>query len=424
MQTEYESNGLTRYFSGSATSSFACDAKLVPLGDAGSLESIRQDASWLEAPTPAYVISIPRLRRNLEILAALQERTGARVLLAQKCFSMYSLYPLIGSYLAGAAASGLYEARLAHETMGGECHTFSPAYRPEEIEEIARLSSHVIFNSPRQAERFAGIARAQGASCGIRLNPEHSTQSHAIYDPCSPGSRLGTRADELARAVEENPALPDMLDGIHMHTLCEQDSDALEETLCALEEKFARWLPGFRWINLGGGHHITREGYDMARLERCIRRLSERYGYEVYIEPGEAVALDAGHLVASVLEVREVGEDGIRNAILDTSAACHMPDVIEMPYRPPVEGAGLPGEKKYAYRFGGPTCLAGDIIGEYSFDAPLAEGDRVVFGDMAIYTMVKTNTFNGMPLPSIVTADESGWRVAKRFGYEDFKSRL
>ena len=386
---------------------------------------LQYERAWLEVPTPAYVVSIPSLRRNLEILSGLQMRTGAKVLLAQKCFSMYSLYPLIGSYLSGAAASGLYEARLAHEEMKGECHVFSPAYRPEEIEEIAQLCSHVIFNSIHQLEHFGTCVRQHGASCGLRLNPEHSTQSHAIYDPCSPGSRLGTRMAEFRRTVEERPSILEELDGIHMHTLCEQDSDALEETLDAMEEKFAPWLPRFRWINLGGGHHITRKSYDMERLERCISRLQDRYGLKVYLEPGEAVALNAGHLVSTVLEVQSATEDsGIQNVILDTSAVCHMPDVIEMPYRPPVTGAGLPGEKKYAYRFGGPTCLAGDIIGEYSFDAPLKEGDRVVFGDMAIYTMVKTNTFNGMPLPCIATADENGWQLVRRFGYEDFKARL
>ncbi len=366
-----------------------------------------------EVPTPSYVVDEALLRKNLESLHALEEETGAHVLLAQKCFSMYSLYPMIGKYLSGTAASGLYEARLGHEEMGKENHVFSPAYRAEDMEEIAKLSDHVIFNSFDQFAELGPIARAQGASCGMRINPERSTQDHAIYDPCAPGSRLGVRAKDFRFDQMEG------LDGLHFHTLCEQDSDALEVTLDAVEERFAPALTKIKWINFGGGHHITRPGYDRGRLVRCIRRMQEKYGLTVYVEPGEAVALNAGFLVSTVLDVQ--GE----NAILDTSAACHMPDVIEMPYRPPVLGSGEPGEKAHTYTFGGPTCLAGDIIGTYSFDAPLKRGDRVIFGDMAIYTMVKTNTFNGMPLPSIVFSREDGsWETVRSFGYEDFKMRL
>ncbi len=366
-----------------------------------------------EVPTPSYVVDEVLLRKNLTSLHALEEETGAHVLLAQKCFSMYSLYPMMGEYLSGTAASGLYEARLGHEEMGKENHVFSPAYRAEDMEEISELADHVIFNSFDQFESFGAIARRHGASCGMRINPERSTQDHAIYDPCAPGSRLGVRAKDFRFDAMEG------LDGLHFHTLCEQDSDALEVTLTAVEERFAPALGKIKWINFGGGHHITREGYDRGRLLRCIRRMQEKYGLTVYIEPGEAVALNAGFLVSTVLDVQG------GNVILDTSAACHMPDVIEMPYRPPVLGSGEPGEKAHTYTFGGPTCLAGDIIGTYSFDAPLRPGDRVIFGDMAIYTMVKTNTFNGMPLPAIVYSKAEGtWETVRTFGYEDFKMRL
>ncbi|MBQ3970650.1 MAG: carboxynorspermidine decarboxylase, partial [Selenomonadaceae bacterium] len=314
-------------------------------------------------------------------------------------------------------ASGLYEARLAHEEMGKENHIFSPAYREEEFDEIADICDHIIFNSFEQMETFGERARARGASCGLRLNPEHSTQEHEIYDPCAPGSRLGIPLRDF-----QHDKL-DGVDGFHFHTLCEQDADALEETLKALEQKFGLYFKGRKWINLGGGHHITREGYRMEILKRCIARLQDKYGLEVYIEPGEAVALNAGFLVTKVLALQESAGNAI-NAILDTSAACHMPDVIEMPYRPPVVGAGEPGKKEFTYRFGGPTCLAGDIMGEYSFDAPLEIGDRVIFEDMAIYSMVKNNTFNGMPLPDIVVVENGEWKVLRHFGYEDFKGRL
>ncbi len=369
---------------------------------------------WLEVPTPSYVIDRNLLERNLEILAGLQQQTGARVLLAQKCFSMYYFYPLIGQYLVGATASGLYEARLAHEEMGKENHVFSPAYREDQFDEITEICDHIVFNSVRQLEKFAPKAMAKGVSCGLRLNPEHSTQEHAIYDPCSPKSRLGTRLRDFQQDSLE------LVEGFHFHTLCEQDSDALEETLDVVEQKFGQYFKQCKWLNFGGGHHITRDGYDMERLKRCIGRMQDRYGLEVYIEPGEAVAWNAGFLVATVMEVQESSG----NVILDTSAACHMPDVLEMPYRPPVLRSGEPQEKKFSYQLGGPTCLAGDVIGEYSFDEPLKEGDRVVFGDMAIYSMVKNNTFNGMPLPDIIASEHGGWKVIRHFGYEDFKGRI
>lgn len=368
-------------------------------------------------PTPFFLIDEKKLRENLEILRDVQQKAGCKILLAQKAFSMYSVYPLLRQYLAGSTASGLYEARLGHEEFGGETHVFSPAYREEEFEELLQYADHFVFNSCRQLRLYAQRARNAGKQVGLRVNPECSTQEgHAIYDPCAPGSRLGTTLANF------DPEVLPLLDGLHFHTLCEQNSDDLETTVAAFEEKFGEYIPGLKWLNLGGGHHITRADYDRERLIRIVKGLKERWGVEVYLEPGEAVVLNAGYLVSSVLETFE---NGMRVAILDTSAACHMPDVLEMPYRPPVLESGQPGEKAYTYRFGGPTCLAGDVIGEYSFDEPLKPGDPVVFGDMALYTMVKTNTFNGMPLPSIALKTESGEiKLVKQFGYEDFKSRL
>ena len=372
--------------------------------------------------TPAYVISESLLKHNLEILSRLQEKTGVKVLLAQKCFSMFYFYPLIEKYLSGTAASGLFEARLANEYFHGENHVFSPAYKAEEIEEIAKICEHVIFNSFRQVEKFANVVKSHNHQVGLRINPEHSTQTHAIYDPCSPTSRLGVRLAEFEDIAKNQPELIEMLDGLHMHTLCEQNSDALEETVDVLIKKFDRWLGQFKWINLGGGHHITRADYDIERLKRCISRLQKEYYLTVYLEPGEAVAMNAGFLVSTVLEVQRL-INGISNVIVDASAACHMPDVIEMPYRPDVIGDNPNG--KYKYRLGSMTCLAGDVIGEYSFDKPLNEGDRIIFTDMAIYTMVKNNTFNGMPLPNIVAIDKEGnMKKIREFGYEDFKYRL
>ncbi|WP_316322058.1 carboxynorspermidine decarboxylase [Clostridium sp.] len=371
---------------------------------------------YLQAPSPSFVVDEALLIQNLERLALVQERTGCKILLAQKAFSMFSLYPLIGKYLSGATASGLYEAKLGYEEMGKENHVFCPAYRDDEFDEITRLCGHILFNSFSQWHKFKDRALAAGCECGIRINPECSTQDHAIYDPCSPGSRMGVTAANF------RPELLDGITGLHFHTLCEQNADALEQTLDAVEEKFGEYLPQMKWLNFGGGHHITRPDYDVEKLISLINRTQERYGVQVYLEPGEAVALNAGFLVCTVLEIVE---NGISNAILDTSAACHMPDVLEMPYRPPLLDSGLPEEKPYCYRLGGPTCLAGDIIGDYSFDHPLAPGDRLIFGDMAHYSMVKTNTFNGMALPSIAILDQAGnLRVQKTFGYEDFKERL
>lgn len=367
--------------------------------------------------TPYFLVDEARLLKNLSCLKSVMERTGCKILLAQKAFSMFSCYPLIREYLSGTTASGLYEARLGHEAFGKETHVFSPAYREDEFDELLSYADDFVFNSPGQLQKYGARAKAAGKSVGLRVNPECSTQGgHAIYDPCAPGSRLGTTRENFDERL-----LP-LLDGLHFHTLCEQNADALETTVEAFLEKFGAYLPGMKWLNLGGGHHITRADYDVERLVRIIHSLKEKYHVEVYLEPGEAVVLNAGFLVSQVLEVVRNGMD---IAILDTSAACHMPDVLEMPYRPPVQGSGNPGEKAHTYRLAGPTCLAGDVIGDYSFDAPLHEGSFVVFEDMALYTMVKTNTFNGMPLPSIVWRDQEGaCRIIRSFGYEDFKSRL
>ena len=367
--------------------------------------------------TPCYVIDEEVLRSDLEVLRGVQERTGAKILLAQKAFSCYHLYRMIGEYLAGTACSGLFEARLGYEEMGRENHVFSAAYRESEIDEIIGYCGHIIFNSFTQLDMYRSRVLAAGKKIGLRINPELSTQEgHEIYDPCSPKSRLGItrrnfRTDDLAG-----------VSGLHFHTLCEQNSDDLERTLDAVDEKFGDILADMDWINFGGGHHITRADYDIPRLERCIRRMQEKYGLEVYLEPGEAAALNAGYLVTEVLDLTE---NDMPIAIVDASAACHMPDVLEMPYRPPLFGSGENGEKPYSYRLGSQTCLAGDVIGEYSFDQPLSIGDRLVFGDMAIYSMVKSNTFNGMPLPAILLMKADGSTECLRsFSYADFRERL
>ncbi len=367
--------------------------------------------------TPYFLVDEKLLVKNLEILKSVSDETGCKILLAQKAFSMFYAYPLISKYLSGTTASGLHEARLGFEEFGGETHVFSPAYRDDEFDEILKYANHVVFNSSRQVKKFAQRAKDKGASVGLRVNPECSTQEgHAIYDPCSTGSRLGCTLSQLDEDI-----IP-LLDGLHFHTLCEQNSDDLETTANAFEEKFGKYLSEMKWVNFGGGHHITRKDYDIDRLKRVINHFKEKYNVTVYLEPGEAVVLNAGFLKTSVMEIVHNGMD---IAILDSSAACHMPDVIEMPYRPPLKSSGEPNEKAYTYRLGGPTCLAGDVIGDYSFDKPLNEGDILTFEDMALYTMVKTNTFNGMKLPDIVYRDSFGNDiVVKTFGYDDFKNRL
>ena len=370
----------------------------------------------LALPTPCYVVDEGLLIKNLEILQDVARRAGCKILLAQKAFSMFAVYPLIGRYLDGTTASGLFEARLGHEEMGGETHIFSAAYLERDFNEIVSLCDHISFNSFRQWEQYRARALAAGRSCGIRVNPACSTQEHGIYDPCAAGSRLGVTREQF------RPDLLDGLEGLHFHTLCQQNSDALIKTLAAVEAQFGQFLSRMKWVNFGGGHHITRPDYDREALIAAIQRFKEKYGVAVYLEPGEAVALEAGFLETSVLDVVE---NGIRTALLDASAACHMPDVIEMPYRPPLKDSGEAGERAYTYRLAGATCLAGDIIGDYSFNAPLQPGDRLIFEDMAIYSMVKNNTFNGICLPSIALRRRSGEvELIKSFGYHDFRSRL
>ena len=376
-------------------------------------------------PTPCYLLDEAQLRRNGEILLGVQKRTGCKILLAQKAFSNFDVYPVLAPYLAGTEASGLYESRLGREELPDkENHVFCAAYREDEFAQLLQYADHIVFNSPRQLAKFGPAAKAAGKSVGLRINPECSTQEgHAIYDPCAPGSRLGTTRAQWDAAVQAAPQLPALLDGLHFHTLCEQNSDALATTLDAVEQKFGDLLPRMKWLNFGGGHHITRPDYDLATLERCITGTQQKYGVQVYLEPGEAWALNAGYLVTTVLDTLRNGEVDL--AILDMSAACHTPDVIEMPYRPPLLDAGEAGEKTCTVRLGGPTCLAGDVIGDYSFDEPLTEGERLVFGDMAIYTTCKNNTFNGMPLPPIWLLQADGsCRELVRFGYADFKMRL
>ena len=367
-----------------------------------------------EINTPAYVLDEAGLVRNLEILADVQRRTGCKILFAQKAFSMFSVYPRIAKYLSGTTASGLYEAKLGREEFGGEVHVFCPAYKESEIGEIAEICDHIVFNSVRQLMRFKDSCA--GKSLGLRINPECSTQEEPIYDPCAEGSRLGVRLCDFDESV-----LP-YIDGLHFHTLCEQNFDALEQTLAAVEERFGKFLHQMKWLNFGGGHHITRPDYDIEKLCALITREQEKYGVQVYLEPGEAIALRAGWLVTEVMDTVRNGTD---IAILDASAACHMPDVLEMPYRPPLYLSGKAGEKAHTYRLASRTCLAGDVIGDYSFDEPLEIGDRLCFEDMAIYSMVKNNTFNGMPLPDIAILHTDGsYEVVKSFGYEDFKERL
>ena len=376
-----------------------------------------------QLPTPCYVLDEEALRRNGEILLQVQQATGCKILLAQKAFSNFDVYPLLSGFLAGTEASGLYEARLGKTYMPeGECHVFCGAYREDEFAELLTYADHIVFNSPLQLRKFGKRAKGAGKSVGLRINPECSTQEgHEIYDPCAPGGRLGTT--RAAWDEQMDTELVSLLDGLHFHTLCEQNADALELTLSAVEKKFGDVLRKVKWLNMGGGHHITRDDYDIVLLKECICKMKENYNVEVYLEPGEAVALNAGYLVSQVLDVTRNG--AVVNAILDMSAACHTPDVIEMPYRPPVLHGGEAGEKCHTYRFGGPTCLSGDVVGDYSFSEELREGDRIIFGDMAIYTTCKNNTFNGMKLPDIYLLREDGSaECLVSFGYEDFQCRL
>ncbi|TKB24768.1 carboxynorspermidine decarboxylase [Desulfopila sp. IMCC35006] len=373
--------------------------------------------------TPCYVVDVGLLRGNLQILADVKAQTGCKILLALKCFAMHRLFPLLAETLDGVCASSPHEARLGFEEFGKEVHTFGAAYSQADMEDICRTSDHILFNSCAQLERFVPMIMAHAAGSGkkielgIRINPEHSEGAVAMYDPCAPGSRLGIRREQLQEELLAQ------VRGLHWHNLCEQDADCLERTVRAVEERFGDLIPRMRYVNFGGGHHITRPGYDLARLVRVINSFKERWGVQVYLEPGEAVALNCGYLVSTVLDLTKAD---MAIAIMDSSVPAHMPDVLEMPYRPHIIDSGGEGEKKYSYRIGGLSCLAGDVAGSYSFDRPLAVGDRLVFSDMAIYTMVKNNTFNGVGLPSIYLyePEEDRYECVRSFGYEDFKNRL
>ena len=374
-----------------------------------------------QLPTPCYVIDEKKLKENLEILGDVREKAGCKILLAQKAFSCFYEYPLIGQYLDGTTASGLYEARLGKEEMGKENHVFAPAYKDADIKELGEICDHIIFNSFAQLRRHKDAV--SGKSLGLRINPECSTQGeHAIYDPCAPGSRLGVTKEVFDCEIAAEPELFEALDGLHFHTLCEQNADDLAKTLEAVEEKFGPWLSKIKWLNMGGGHHITRDDYDRELLIKCIRHIRDTYGVEVYLEPGEAIALNAGYLVT---EVMDIVENGLSVLILDAYAPCIARGVLEMPYRPPLKDSGVSGEKEFTYRLSSCTCLAGDVIGDYSFDHKIQVGDKLYFQDMAIYSMVKNNTFNGIPLPGIAVMKEDGdCEMIRTFGYEDFKGRL
>ena len=369
-------------------------------------------------PSPCWVLEEEKLEANLEILHEIKKRSGAKILLALKGYALWHTFDLVSRTLDGCCASGLHEAMLANETFGKEVHTYAPAFKDEEIDAVAAISHHLVFNTPQQFRRFASQAkhRNPSLSLGLRINPEYSEAPKEIYNPCGLYSRLGT-----TRAQFDMSLLP-RIEGLHFHALCEQDSDALEKVLAAFESKFGDIIPRMRWINFGGGHHITKTGYDREKLVALIRDFKARYDVEVYLEPGEAVGWRTGVLAATVLDIVR---NGIDIAVLDTSAEAHMPDTIIMPYRAEVRGAGLPGEKPYTYRLGGNTCLAGDIMGDYSFDTPLKPGDKILFEDQMHYTMVKATTFNGIKLPAIAVVDRSGDpRILRTFGYEAFKSRL
>ncbi len=376
-----------------------------------------------QVATPSFVVDLGLIRRNLDVLAGVKERTGCKILLALKGFAMWSVFPVLREVLDGVCASSPHEARLGREEFQREVHAFAAGYSQADIFDLCTTVDHVVFNSFGQLKKFRGLiadeARRLGRDIelGVRINPEHSEGATPIYDPCSPGSRLGVRRKDFRE---------DLLDGVtglHWHNLCEQDADCLERTIVAAEKGFGEFFSRMRYVNFGGGHHITRPDYDVDLLCRLIADFQNRHGVQVYLEPGEAVALNTGYLVSTVLDVTQADMPIV---IMDASVPAHMPDVLEMPYRPHIVGSGLPGEKVWACRLAGLSCLAGDVAGEYAFDAPLEPGDRVVFTDMAHYSMVKTNTFNGIQLPSIAVfePEDGSMRVVRKFGYEDFKSRL
>ena len=372
-----------------------------------------------QSPSPAYVVHLGKLEENLRILDDVQQRSGATVLLALKGFAMFGVFPLVRKYLKGVCASGPHEAQLCAEEFKGQVHSYAAGFKKGDVRECLQHSHHIVFNSFNQWKRFRPVVEASGkpVSAGLRVNPEVSTGKVALYDPCAPGSRLG-----ILRSEFEGESL-ESIEGLHFHTLCEQNSDDLEKTLAGFEERFGEFIPRMKWINFGGGHHITREDYDREHLIRLVKDFRNRYGVAVFLEPGEAIALNTGLLVAEVIDVLQRDKP---IAILDTSVTAHMPDVLEMPYRPGIIGGGDPGEKAHTYRLGGLTCLAGDVIGDWSFDEPLKVGDRLAFTDMAHYTMVKNTTFNGVKLPSICTYDPESdtVQVIRKFGYADYRNRL
>jgi len=378
---------------------------------------LRGDVASLR--TPCYVIDRGYLQENLDVLAQVQEEAGCKILLALKGFAAWSVFDQVKPVLPGAAASALWEAKLAREFIGGEVHLCAPAYRDDEFDEFLHTVNHIVFNSLAQYEHFRSrVQRSRAAvQCGLRINPRHSEVKTAIYDPCAPGSRLGITRDQLGNK------LPEGITGLHFHTLCELNSDALERTWQAVERQFAPLLRQIDWLNLGGGHHITRDDYDVERLCRLVREIREKYNVQVYLEPGEAIALHTGFLVGSVLDLVHNEMD---IAILDTSASAHMPDVLEMPYRPAITNAAQPGVLAHTYRLAGMTCLAGDVIGDYSFAEPLRIGDKLILHDMAHYTMVKNTMFNGINLPDIVLYDPATdtFTSQRHFTYADYKSRL
>lgn len=367
--------------------------------------------------TPVFAVDRALLRQNADILRMIRLQTGVKILLALKAFSMFSTFDLLRDALDGTCASSPYEARLGRETFGKEVHSFAAAYSESDYEQVYRYSDHIVFNSMSQYARLVSLHPASERTFGLRINPQHREAETALYDPCAPYSRLGIIREQM-------PAkLPDAVTGLHFHTLCEQDSGALERTWRAAERQFAEYFHECSWINLGGGHHITKSTYDRDHLCALITEIQERYKCTLYLEPGEAVALNTGFLVATVLDVVD---NGMKIAVLDCSAAAHAPDVLEMPYRPHVIDSGMPGEKTFTYRFAGLSCLAGDLFGDYSFDHELTAGSTVIFTDMAIYSMVKTNTFNGLSLPDIVYYDSNSGTVLhkRKFGYNHFKERL
>ncbi|MDF7806908.1 carboxynorspermidine decarboxylase [Pontiellaceae bacterium B12219] len=366
--------------------------------------------------TPVFIVEEELIRRNCEILASVKERTGCKVLLALKGFALWPMFPMIGNYLDGVCASSPWEARLGREMFGKEVHAYAAAYTDADYAELLTLCDEIDFNSFNQFKKFQALERGN-TKLGLRINPNCSTQpaEHAIYDPCAPKSRLGIRKKDFELQSLEG------ISGLHFHTLCEQNSDDLATTLQAVEEQFGELLPQMEWVNFGGGHHITRDDYDLDLLCKLINDFKAKYNVQVILEPGEAVALHAGVLVSTVLDV--IDNDGAI-AILDVSCTCHMPDVLEMPYRPEIDGGALPNEKNHTYRLAGLSCLAGDVIGDYSFDEPLKAGDQLVFRDMAHYSMVKTTFFNGIQHPDLAIRRNGELDVIRRFDYQDYKNRL